>query len=246
MDTGTVHKSHYMTQDWHISSHLKQFTEPWLKFISKVCLDHNLVGPLEEQIDIWDMSWHVWASAYVQYVCVYCIIACLCAHMAGYVDTKYAPSWCPNVLLHLYMVMAKSLSTSLRHGLEATFCKETLPELWKPLKCLFHWGETDISEASFLRVTKEGRSQVKRTFQRLHSWGLQMMCLTTNKQPGTRPAHSEGKHMQALNELSSSRCRGCCTVGIVSSLLTQTRYVVHVICLLSSPLEVYFCQWSCG
>ena len=60
------------------------------------------------------------------------------------------------VLLHLYMVMAKSLSTSLRRGLEATFCKETLPELWKPLKCLFHWGETDISEASFLRVTKEG------------------------------------------------------------------------------------------
>ena len=133
-----------------------------------------------------------------------------------------------------------------KHGLEATFCKETLPELWKPLKCLFHWGETDISEASFLRVVQEGRSQAKRTFQRLHSWGLQMMCLTTNKQPGTRPAHSEGKHMQALNELSSPRCRGCCTVGIVSSLLTQTRYVVHVICLLSSPLEVYFCQWSCG
>ena len=126
MDTGTVHKSHYMTQDWHISSHLKQFTEPWLKFISKVCLgtDHGLVRALEEQIDIWDMSWHVWASAYVQFVCVYCIIACLCAHMAGYVDTKYAPSWCPNVLLHLYMVMAKSLSTSLRHGLEATFCRD--------------------------------------------------------------------------------------------------------------------------
>ena len=41
-------------QDWHISCHLKQFTELWSKSISKVCLgtDHGLAGPLEEQIDI--------------------------------------------------------------------------------------------------------------------------------------------------------------------------------------------------
>ena len=69
------------------------------------------------------------------------------------------------------------------------------------------------------------------------------MCLTTSKQPGIRPAHSEGKHMQALNELSSSRCRGCCTVGIVSSLLTQTRYKVDLTCWLSSPLAESMILW---
>ena len=134
---------------------------------------------------------------YSMYVCVYCIIACLCAHVAGYVDTKYTPSWCPNVLLHLYMVMAKCLSISLRHGLEATFCRdftwavdvlrwnrhfrgfilegynllrwnrstEVKQAYWGETGLLrwnrptevkqAHWGETDISEASFLRVTKD-------------------------------------------------------------------------------------------
>ena len=56
-----------------------------------------------------------------------------------------------------YLLTQQSLSRvsiSLRHGLDATFGKETLPELW------MYQGEADISQVSLLRVIKEGKTQV--------------------------------------------------------------------------------------